>query len=229
MKIKSYTHFLFFVFSIVFLTVNSSQAQALAEPQKIIEDASKKLKQRIQDKTFTQDFKKITEFVDEVIYPHMDFEKISRGVLGKLWRKATPEEKAAFTEQFKTLLVRTYSRAFVEFKDWSIDFLPLDLKKEVKTFTSRRTGKTIQKVVVRTQILQPGQQPIPVDYRMYKEEGGDWKVYDIIIGGVSLVTNYRTTFKNEYKQTGSLKKIIENLAKRNKEAFEKSANAEKSA
>ncbi len=229
MKIKSYTHFLFFVFSIVFLTVNSSQAQALAEPQKIIEDASKKLKQRIQDKTFTQDFKKITEFVDDVIYPHMDFEKISRGVLGKLWRKATPEEKAAFTEQFKTLLVRTYSRAFVEFKDWSIDFLPLDLKKEVKTFTSRRTGKTIQKVVVRTQILQPGQQPIPVDYRMYKAEGGDWKVYDIIIGGVSLVTNYRTTFKNEYKQTGSLKKIIENLAKRNKEAFEKSANAEKSA
>jgi len=118
MKIKSYTHFLFFVLSMLFLAINSSQAQAtLAEPQKIIKDASNKLKQRIQDKTFTQDFKKITKFVDSVIYPHMDFEKISRGVLGRLWHKATPEEKTAFTEEFKTLLVRTYSRAFVEFND----------------------------------------------------------------------------------------------------------------
>ncbi len=223
MKVKQFMRFFIFVFCSLLLTINASQAKAFVEPQKIIKDASEKLKKHLQDESFKHDFKKITEFVDDVIYPHMDFEKISQGVLGKLWRQATPEEKAAFTQEFKTLLVRTYSRAFVEFKEWSIRFKPLDLKKEVKTFKSRKTGKLIQKVVVKTEIMQPGQQPIPVDYRMYKEEGGDWKVYDIIIGGVSLVTNYRTTFKNEYKQMGSLKKVIERLAQRNKEAFEKDA------
>jgi phospholipid transport system substrate-binding protein len=223
MKVKSFMHFWVFLFCSL-LSINASQAQAFAEPQLIIRDASEKLKKHLQkDETFKHDFRKITEFVDDVIYPHMDFEKISRGVLGPLWRTATPEEKTAFTEEFKTLLVRTYSRAFVEFKDWSIRFKPLNLDKDVKTFKSRKTGKLIQKVVVKTEIIQPGQQPIPVDYRMYKEEGSHWKVYDIIIGGVSLVTNYRTTFKNEYKQTGSLKKVIERLAKRNQEAFEKNA------
>ncbi len=229
MKSKQFMRFFIFLFCSLFLTINASQAQAYAEPQEIIKDASEKLKKHLKDESFKHDFKKITEFVDEVIYPHMDFEKISRGVLGKLWRQATPEEKKAFTQEFRTLLVRTYSRAFVEFKDWSIRFKPLDLKKQVKTFKSRKTGKIIQKVVVKTEIIQPGQQPIPVDYRMYKEEGKDWKVYDIIIGGVSLVTNYRTTFKNEYKQLGSLQKVIENLAKRNKEAFEKSAAEEAAA
>jgi phospholipid transport system substrate-binding protein len=104
------------------------------------------------------------------------------------------------------LLVRTYSRAFVEFKDWSVRFLPYKLKAGEK------------KVIVKTQILQPGIQPLAVNYRMILTKG-DWKVYDIMIEGVSLVTNYRTSIKNEVKKFGSLSAVIDELARKNSAAL----------
>jgi len=113
---------------------------------------------------------------------------------------------SVFKNEFQTLLVRTYSRAFVEFKDWSVRFLPLEME----------PGAT--KVVVRTEVLQPGIQPIAVNYRMLLSKG-EWKAYDIMIEGVSLVTNYRTTFANEVQSKGSLSAVIEGLVKRNAEAL----------
>lgn len=181
-------------------------AADLAEPQQVIEDASTKLKVRMQDPGFTKDFKKITEFVHSVIYPHADFDLISSLVLGKLWKSASPTEKDAFKKEFQTLLIRTYSRAFVEFKEWSIRFLPISQDGDQR------------KVMVKTEILQPGLQPIAVNYRMLYNKG-EWKVYDILIEGVSLVTNYRTSFKNEVERTGSLQEVINQLAKRNSEAL----------
>lgn len=181
-------------------------AADLVVPQKIIEDTSNRLKVRMQDPGFTQDFRKINEFVHAVIYPHADFDLISSLVLGKLWKEATPVEKDGFKREFQTLLIRTYSRAFVEFKDWSIRFLPVNPEEDER------------KVVVKTEILQPGLQPIAVNYRMLNNKG-EWKVYDILIEGVSLVTNYRTSFKNEVERTGSLQEVINQLAKRNTEAL----------
>lgn len=180
-------------------------AADLAEPQAAIEDASNKLKQRMQEPGFTHDFQKITAFVHEVIYPHIDFDLISSLVLGKMWKDATPAEKEGFKKEFQTLLIRTYSRAFVEFKDWSVRFLPINPEEDER------------KVMVKTEILQPGLQPIAVNYRMLNTKG-EWKVYDIMIEGVSLVTNYRTSFKNEVEKTGSLQEVINQLAKRNTEA-----------
>lgn len=176
-----------------------------SEPQAAIEDASNKLKVRMQEPGFTQDFRKINAFVNEVIYPHVDFDVISQLVLGKLWKEATQAEKDSFKKEFQILLVRTYSRAFVEFKDWSVRFLPV-------------TKEDNKKAMVKTEILQPGLQPIAVNYRMHNV-GGHWMVYDISIEGVSLVTNYRTSFKNEVERSGSLKEVIDQLAKRNNEAL----------
>ena len=176
-----------------------------SEPQAAIEDASNKLKVRMQEPGFTQDFRKINAFVNEVIYPHVDFDVISQLVLGKLWKEATQAEKDSFKKEFQILLVRTYSRAFVEFKDWSVRFLPV-------------TKEDNKKAMVKTEILQPGLQPIAVNYRMHNV-GGHWMVYDISIEGVSLVTNYRTSFKNEVERSGSLKDVIDQLAKRNNEAL----------
>ena len=184
-------------------------AADLLEPQQVIEDASSQLKARMQDPGFTKDFKKITEFVHSVLYPHADFDLISALVLGKLWKSATPAEKDAFKKEFQTLLIRTYSRAFVEFKEWSIRFLPVNSDADQR------------KVMVKTEILQPGLQPIAVNYRMLFNKG-EWKVYDILIEGVSLVTNYRTSFKNEVERTGSLQEVINQLAKRNSEALSQS-------
>ena len=200
--------FIFVVFGLVFglLPVSKAIAADLLAPQIAIETTSNQLKVKLQDKNFTKDFAQINLFVEEVINPHVDFNRISALVLGKLWKKATREEKVRFKKEFQTLLVRTYSRAFVEFKDWSVRFLPYKLKEGDK------------KVIVKTQILQPGIQPLAVNYRMVLTKG-EWKVYDIMIEGVSLVTNYRTSIKNEVKKFGSLSAVIDELARKNSAAL----------
>jgi phospholipid transport system substrate-binding protein len=181
-------------------------AADLLPPQQAIQVASMQLQERMQDKSFTTDFAKITEFVNMAIYPHTDFDRIAALVLGKLWKTATNDERERFKHEFQTLLVRTYSRAFVEFKDWSVRFLPLEMEGDAT------------KVIVKTEVLQPGIQPIGVNYRMLLSKG-EWKAYDIMIEGVSLVTNYRTTFTTEVQSKGSLNAVIDSLAKRNAEAL----------
>lgn len=197
---------LFFSFFANVTVISNASAADLQEPQKVIEDASTQLKMRMQDPSFTKDFRKITEFVHSVLYPKADFDLISSLVLGKLWKDASASEKTEFKKEFQTLLIRTYSRAFVEFKEWSVRFLPINAEGDER------------KVMVKTEVLQPGLQPIAVNYRMLNKNG-EWKVYDIMIEGVSLVTNYRTSFKNEVERTGSLQEVINQLAKRNSEAL----------
>lgn len=181
-------------------------ADELAPPQIGIQQASEQLRIKLKDQNFIHNFSAITQFVETTIYPHVDFDRISALVLGQNWKQASSDDKARFTKEFKTLLVRTYSRAFVEFKDWSIRFLPLNMEAGAN------------KTVVNTEVLQPGIQPIGVSYRMILVDG-HWKAYDIMIEGVSLVTNYRSTFNNEIARTGSLQSVIQDLAKRNAEAL----------
>lgn len=189
-----------------FMPLSNAVAADLSPAELAIEDASTKLKNKMQAPGFTKDFKQITVAVEEIIYPHVDFDHISALVLGKNWKGASDEEKKRFKQEFQTLLVRTYSRAFMEFKDWSVRFLPLS------------KDEAADKVIVKTEVLQPGKQPIAVSYRMLQVKG-EWKAYDIMIEGVSLVTNYRTSFKNEIDKSGSLTAVIDMLEKRNKEAL----------
>jgi phospholipid transport system substrate-binding protein len=182
-------------------------AEPLAAPQIGIQDASEKLRQKIQqDKSFIHNFSQVNAFVHQNIYPHVDFNRMSALVLGKNWKQASSEDRVRFTKEFQTLLVRTYSRAFVEFKDWSVRYLPLNMEPDVT------------KVIVNTEVLQPGIRPINVSYRMVLVDG-EWKAYDIMIEGVSLVTNYRSSFNNEIARSGSLESVIADLAKRNSDAL----------
>ena len=206
MNVKRYSLFGFFAVLMALMPITQVIAADLLPPQQAIETASAKLQQKMQDKNFVKNFSKVNQFVNEAILPSTDFDKISALVLGKLWKTATPDERERFKHEFQTLLVRTYSRAFVEFKDWSIRYLPIELA----------AGET--KVVVKTEVLQPGLSPVAVDYRMLLSNG-DWKAYDIMIEGVSLVTNYRTTFVSEVQTKGSLNAVIDSLAKRNTEAL----------
>lgn len=201
--------FLFSLFALLlnFLPASPAFSAELSAPQQVIQQTSDKLQAKLKDKAFASDFAKFNQFVNEVIFPHTDFDRISALVLGKLWKTATPEEKSRFKKEFQILLVRTYSRAFIEFKEWSVRFLPLE------------SEEGASKVVVKTEILQPGLQPIAVNYRMFLGESNQWKAYDIMIEGVSLVTNYRTTFSNEVQTKGSLTAVIDDLAKRNVEAL----------
>ncbi len=206
MKAKQVSIFGLFVVLLGLLPITKVIADDLLPPQQAIQVASAKMQDKMQDKSFTKDFAKINQFVNDVIYPHTDFDRVSELVLGKIWKTATADERERFKHEFQTMLVRVYSRAFVDFKDWSVRFLPLEME----------NGAT--KVVVKTEVLQPGIQPIGVSYRMLLSDG-EWKAYDIMIEGVSLVTNYRSTFANEVQTKGSLNAVIEGLVKRNAEAL----------
>lgn len=144
---------------------------------------------------------KIFKLAEEKILPNFNFDKVSRLVLGKNWTKATPEQKTAFQNEFKTLLLRTYATALSKYKNQVIEYKPLRLAEGTTSAT------------VKTSIVQQGGQPIAVDYSL--EKGADaWKVYDIVIEGVSLVTNYRSQFAQEIRQNG-LDSLIKKLAEKN--------------
>lgn len=144
---------------------------------------------------------KIFKLAEEKILPNFNFDKVSRLVLGKNWTKATPEQKTAFQNEFKTLLLRTYATALSKYKNQVIEYKPLRLADGASSAT------------VKTSIIQQGGQPIAVDYSL--EKGADaWKVYDIVIEGVSLVTNYRSQFAQEIRQNG-LDSLIKKLAEKN--------------
>ncbi|MCX7089448.1 MAG: ABC transporter substrate-binding protein [Methylococcales bacterium] len=195
------------LFFLSFGNASIAAAETLAAPQLGIQEASEKLRLKIQqDKSFIQDFPQVNEFVHQNIYPYVDFNRMSALVLGQNWKQASSDDRVRFTKEFQTLLIRTYSRAFVEFKDWSVRYLPLNME----------SGAT--KVIVNTEVLQPGIQPIGVSYRMVLVDGV-WKAYDIMIEGVSLVTNYRSSFNTEIARTGSLTSVIDDLSKRNSGAL----------
>lgn len=204
MKAKQCAVFGLFAVLLGLMPVTDVIAGELLLPQQVIQSVSTQLQGRLKDKLFTQDFAQVNQFVNGVINPHTDFDKIAPLVLGKHWKTATSAEQDRFTHEFQTLLIRTYSRAFVEYNDWSVRYLPLEMP----------NGAT--KVIVKTEVLQPGQNPIDVNYRMYLIKG-EWKVYDIMIDGVSLVTNYRSTFNEDIQRKGSLSAVIDALAKRNVE------------
>lgn len=144
---------------------------------------------------------KIFALAEEKILPNFNFERVSRLVLGKNWTRATPEQKSAFQTEFRTLLLRTYATALSKYKDQEIEFLPLRMEDGAKT------------VSVKTKIIQSGAQPIAVDYSLAREDD-TWKVYDIVIEAVSLVTNYRGQFSQEIRQNG-LDSLIKKLADKN--------------
>jgi phospholipid transport system substrate-binding protein len=134
--------------------------------------------------------RKTLDLVETKIVPHFDFSHMARLAMARDWNKTTPAQQKSLTDEFRTLLVRTYSKALNEYKTQTIDFKPLKAK----------PGDT--DVKVRTQINQPGSaKPITLDYYLEKQADG-WKVYDIEVGGISLVTNYRDFFTSEVRQGG---------------------------
>ena len=156
---------------------------------------------------------KIFALAEEKIVPNFNFDKVSRLVLGKNWTKATPEQKTAFQAEFRTLLIRTYATALSKYKNQTIEYKPL------------RIADGASSATVKTLILQPAGQPIAVDYSLEKHTDA-WKVYDIVIEGVSLVTNYRGQFAQEIRQNG-LDSLIKKLSDKNKAAEAKNAAMQK--
>ncbi len=147
--------------------------------------------------------KRVVELAEEKVLPHFNFARMSALAMGPSWRKATPEQQKQVVDQFRTLLVHTYSSGLAAYKNQTIDYKPM------------RGKPTDTEVIVRSEIKQSGAQAIPIDYNMEKTEKG-WKVFDVAIGGVSLVTTYRDTFAQEVRANG-IDGLIKTLVEKNKQ------------
>lgn len=183
---------------------STSHAGDNVEPQVLIEQSTEKMLQALKDNA--QELKDnpdaIFKLVTDIVMPNFDFDKMSKLALGKNWRTATPEQQQRFTEEFRLLLVRTYSTAMLEYSDQEIRFSPFN------------DDLTKKKVKVDMEIIQAGGPSIPMALSMYLNKESGWKVYDVKIDGISLVTNYRSTFANQIRQ-GGMDDLIEDLANRN--------------
>jgi len=186
---------LFFLGMMLLTLVIGFNPQALqaekAGPNQVIQQLSERLLEVIvkEQGRLADDPASLYRLANDVLVPHIDFSKVSSLVLGKHWRRATPDQQDAFRAQFQLLLVRTYSTAFTELKEWEIRFLPNRMNKD-------GTGAS-----VRTQLLLPQTDPIEVLYHMHQKEGS-WMAYDVKIDGISLVTNYRSSFNREVRTIG---------------------------
>jgi len=158
--------------------------------------------------------KKMLELVDAKVLPHFNFEHMTKLAVGKSWRTATAEQKKQLMSEFRILLVRTYTKAFTSYRDQIVEVRPFKL------------DPAATEVTVKTAIVKPGsQQPILVDYDMEKMPDG-WKVYDLTVEGVSLVTSYRGTFADQVQQVG-IDGLIKTLVDKNRTSANNAALAEK--
>jgi phospholipid transport system substrate-binding protein len=148
------------------------------------------------------DQKKINDLVDAKVLPYFNFTRMTALAMGRNWPKANAAQQKSLTGEFRNLLVRTYSSALSTYKNQVIEFKPL------------RAAAGAADVTVKTQVKQAGTEPVSIDYSMEKTPAG-WKVYDVVVGGVSLVTNYRETFNTEISK-GGVDGLIKSLASKNR-------------
>lgn len=201
---KPFYHALFLIAA--FLAATTAVAAELA-PDVLVRETSQDVLAIVKKDKEIQagDKKKIHELVDAKVLPHFDFRRMTQLAVGKFWRQATPAQQEVLVKEFRTLLVRTYSSSLATYKGQKIDYKPLRMQ----------PGDT--DVTVKTVVTQAdGQQPVPIDYSLQKNPDG-WKVYDVVVDNISLVTNYRGTFANEIRQSG-IDGLIKTLVDKNRTA-----------
>jgi phospholipid transport system substrate-binding protein len=182
----------------------ASAALAQEAPDAMVKRVAQEVLQIINTdpKVAAGDQQRIREVVETKLLPNFDFERITALAMGRNWRQATPEQQKQLVDQFRQLLVRTYSGALTQYRNQTMDYKPM------------RGDPAATEVTVRTEVVrQGGQAPVPIDYSMAKGPSG-WKVYDVIVGGVSLVTNYRDEF-NEQIKNGGVDNLIKTLTAKN--------------
>lgn len=196
--------FLVGVFMMAQLCFNSVLAAAdIVAPDVMLKQTSDEVIAVIKDKReqLKEDPDLVYDLVQEYILPHLDEVTIAKLAMGKNWRDASREQKLEFINEFRNLLIRTYGKSLSEFSDQEINYFPVNMK----------DGE--DKVVVKSEVIQPGGPSIPVAYRMRIKDDA-WKVYDLSIDGVSLVTSYRGTFDQEVRK-GGIEGLLQYLKDKN--------------
>ena len=178
-------------------------AESIESPVSLLERTSAQVLKILKDdhELLVSQPDRVYKIVDDYILPHLDDVTMAKLALGKNWRNATNAQKLVFIDEFRNLLVRTYSKSLIEFKDQEIKYFPANLEADA------------QKTSVKAEVIQPGGPSIPMAYRM-RIKNNEWKVYDIKIDGVSLVTSYRGTFTQEIRKSG-IEGLLEYLRDKN--------------
>ena len=175
-------------------------------PEQLIKQTADQVLEIIKNRQqeFKQDPSKLYALVDEKVLGHFDFGRMTDLALGRYKRKVNADQKPELVNEFRQLLVRTYGKALLEYTDQKIIYLPM------------RGSVDKGEVTIRTEIEQKGGFPIPLSYDMYLKDN-DWKVYDISVDNISLVTNYRSSFARKIKEAG-IDGLIKSLQDRNQES-----------
>ncbi|MDR3324055.1 MAG: ABC transporter substrate-binding protein [Zoogloeaceae bacterium] len=214
----------FFVLTFLMFMATGLVSNGVALAQALTPDALVKsvtddvLKTVRQDKDIQNgNSQKTIALVQAKVLPSFNFNRMTSLAVGRDWNKATPQQKEQLTNLFRDLLVRTYSNALSSYRDQTVRYKPFTMQPEETD------------VLVRTEVLQPGGRPIQLDYSLNlvdKGKDGGWKVYDVVVGGVSLVTNYRDTFAQEVRN-GGIDGLIQSLADKNRALEKKAQDAQK--
>jgi phospholipid transport system substrate-binding protein len=192
--------FTWFMAAVAFVLLPLQPALAQTAPDALVKSVAEDVLRIVQqDKELRAgDTSKIAQLMEEKIVPHFDFERMTRLAVGRNWREATPEQRRTLLEEFRTLLVRSYSAAYTSYRHIVVEVRPLKVQPDEDD------------VQVKSQIKLPGgAPPVNVDYSMVKNSDA-WKVYDVSVDGVSLVTTYRSTFAEEVRK-GGVEGLIKSL------------------
>ncbi len=182
----------------------SGPARAQEGPDALVKRVSQEVMEiiRADPKVQAGDMARIREVVETKLLPYFDFTRMTALAMGRNWNKATPDQQKRLADEFRSLLVRTYSGSLSQYRNQTIEYKPL------------RADAAAADVTVRTEVVRPGQASVQIDYSMARG-GGGWTAYDVIVGGVSLVTNYRDEFNEQIRQ-GGVDGLIASLVARNK-------------
>lgn len=187
------------------LSVGAALAAGLPPPDALVRDVSDDVLTIVRQDRAIQagDTRRVVDLVEAKVLPHFNFRRMTMLAVGKDWRQASPEQQEKLVDAFSTLLVRTYSNALTQYRDQTIEYKPL------------RAGADDKTVRVQTEVRQAGAQPIQIDYVLERTDAG-WKVFDVIVAGVSLVTNYRGSFGQEIR-AGGIDGLIRSLQAKNQQ------------
>jgi len=177
------------------LVLLAMPAFAQQDPQRVVMDTAETVLAEVSARKadLEADSSLIYPLVERTVVPHFDFESMARSAMGRFWRKATPQQQRRVVAEFRELLVRTYATALLGYSGQEIDYPPMHVADGAKS------------VMVPTNIKAEGGPPVPVNYRL-KMRDGQWLVYDVVIDGISLVTNYRSTFARQIQVGASKEK-----------------------
>lgn len=209
MRLDNKNTFFWGLLASLFMLVSTAVTadEEMPAPQALVKQASDDMQAALEENEaeLKEDPTRIYNLVQDILMPHFDFEKMSKLALGRAWRDLSADQQTKFVDEFQLLLVRTYSTAMLEYTDEEI------------RFTTFRDDLSKKRVSVPMEVVQSSGPSIPMSLSLYQNDSDDWKVYDVKIDGISLVTNYRSSFNRDLRSKGA-DKLIEELSARNDKA-----------